>query len=141
MISSGDPGIYGMASLVLQHLAAGDEEFVSIVPGVSAVNAAAALLGAPLGDDFAVISLSDLLTPWELIERRSAAPSPKRISSWRRSTPKRRSDWQLRPVREFFACSRLPETPDWDRSQRLSRGTGGGTNHLCPDARLRREHV
>lgn len=69
MICSGDAGIYGMAGLVLE-LADGMDVEVSIVPGISAVQAAAALLGAPLMHDFAVISLSDLLTPWELISRR-----------------------------------------------------------------------
>src|SRR5258708_11745601 len=76
VISSGDAGIYGMASLVLEVLSRQPEApplDVSIVPGISAVNACAALLGAPLGHDFAVISLSDLLTPWEQIERRLRA--------------------------------------------------------------------
>ncbi len=79
LVSGGDAGVYGMAGLVLE-LAndttganpAPDAEIV-IVPGLSAVQAAAALLGAPLMHDFTVISLSDLLTPWELIERRLAA--------------------------------------------------------------------
>jgi precorrin-3B C17-methyltransferase len=75
VISSGDPGIYGMAGLVLEIAGdrpAAERPEVVVVPGVSAVNAAAALLGAPLGHDFAVISLSDLLTPWEVIEKRLA---------------------------------------------------------------------
>lgn len=71
VISSGDAGVYGMAGLVLE-LSEGREVSVEIVPGVSAAQAGAALLGAPLGHDFAVISLSDLLTPWELIEKRLA---------------------------------------------------------------------
>ncbi|HEY6838792.1 MAG TPA: cobyric acid synthase [Geobacteraceae bacterium] len=74
LVSSGDAGIYGMAGLVLE-LADGDDAQpeIVIVPGVSAVQAAAAALGAPLMHDFAVISLSDLLTPWDLIERRLVA--------------------------------------------------------------------
>lgn len=71
VISSGDPGVYGMAGPILE-LAPADME-VDIIPGVSAAGAAAALLGAPLMHDFAVISLSDLLTPWAAIERRLAA--------------------------------------------------------------------
>lgn len=67
MVCSGDPGVYGMASLICEM--AGDIE-VEIVPGVTAALSGAALLGAPLGHDFAVISLSDLLTPWEKIEKR-----------------------------------------------------------------------
>ncbi|MDD2336273.1 MAG: cobyric acid synthase [Geobacteraceae bacterium] len=72
LVSSGDAGVYGMAGLVLE-LSPPDEVEVVIVPGVSAVQAAAAVLGAPLMHDFAVISLSDLLTPWELIEKRLPA--------------------------------------------------------------------
>lgn len=71
LISSGDPGIYGMSGIMLEIVAdkAPDIE-VEIVPGVSASIAANALLGAPLMNDFAVISLSDLLTPWDLIVKR-----------------------------------------------------------------------
>jgi len=72
LVSSGDAGVYGMAGLVLE-LAPPDAVEVVIVPGVSAVQAAASVLGAPLMHDFAVISLSDLLTPWEQIERRLEA--------------------------------------------------------------------
>ncbi len=72
LVSSGDAGVYGMAGLVLE-LDPPDEMEIGIVPGVSAVQAAAAVLGAPLMHDFAVISLSDLLTPWEAIEKRLAA--------------------------------------------------------------------
>ena len=71
VVSGGDPGVYGMAGPVLELAPAGLE--VEVVPGVTAANAAAALLGAPLMHDFACISLSDLLTPWEMIERRLAA--------------------------------------------------------------------
>ena len=69
MISSGDAGVYGMAGLVCE-LAEGRDMEVEIVPGVTAALCGAAVLGAPLGHDFAVISLSDLLTPWEKIEKR-----------------------------------------------------------------------
>ena len=68
LVSSGDPGVYGMAGLMLE--VAGGRTDVEVVPGVTAANSAAALLGAPLMHDFAVISLSDLLTPWNSIERR-----------------------------------------------------------------------
>lgn len=69
MISSGDAGVYGMAGLVLE-LAEGRGLQVEIVPGVTAALSGGAVLGAPLTHDFAVISLSDLLTPWEKIEKR-----------------------------------------------------------------------
>jgi precorrin-3B C17-methyltransferase len=78
VVSSGDPGVYGMAGLCLEALyelgwdGIADPE-LEIVPGVTAALAAAARLGAPLAVDFACISLSDLLVPWELIERRLEA--------------------------------------------------------------------
>ena len=71
MISSGDAGVYGMAAPICE-LAGGRDVDVEVIPGVTAALSGAALLGAPLGHDFAVISLSDLLTPWEVIERRLA---------------------------------------------------------------------
>jgi precorrin-3B C17-methyltransferase len=76
VVSTGDPGVYGMAGLVLELLAEADPEGrvgVEVVPGVSAVHAAASRLGAPLMTDFAVVSLSDLLTPWDAIRRRLEA--------------------------------------------------------------------
>ncbi|MDR0492513.1 MAG: precorrin-3B C(17)-methyltransferase [Nitrososphaerota archaeon] len=76
MVSSGDPGVYGMAGVVLE-VAAKDVNPVSVevVPGVTAATSASAILGAPLVSDFAVISLSDLLTPWDKIEHRLEAVS------------------------------------------------------------------
>ncbi len=73
VISTGDAGIYGMAGLVLDLLPDAAPVEVEIVPGITAASAAAACLGAPLMNDFAVISLSDLLTPLSLIERRLTA--------------------------------------------------------------------
>jgi len=65
VVSSGDPGVYGMAGIVME--VAGGSVPVEIIPGITAATSAAAVLGAPLMHDFAVISLSDLLTPWEKI--------------------------------------------------------------------------
>ena len=73
MVCSGDPGVYGMAGLVLELTQECGLVEVEVVPGVSAANGGAAVLGAPLMHDYCVISLSDLLTPWELIERRLEA--------------------------------------------------------------------
>lgn len=74
LISSGDPGIYGMAGLALELANADGLKIpIEIVPGVSASNAAASRLGAPLMLDFAAISLSDLLVPWEMIKERVEA--------------------------------------------------------------------
>lgn len=77
VVSSGDCGIYGMAGLVFEELQGigwdGKVPNVEVFPGISAVNAAAARIGAPLMHDFCTISLSDLLTPWEVIEKRLEA--------------------------------------------------------------------
>lgn len=76
VISSGDAGIYGMAGLVLElaHAVEADRRpEVKVIPGLTAAGAAGALLGAPLMNDFAVISLSDLLTPWDVIQKRVEA--------------------------------------------------------------------
>lgn len=70
LICSGDAGVYGMACLALELSADYPEADIEIIPGITAATAGAAVLGAPLSHDFAVISLSDLLTPWELIEKR-----------------------------------------------------------------------
>ncbi len=73
LISSGDPGVYGMASLVLELLREYPAIEVKLIPGISASQSGGALLGAPLGHDYAVISLSDRLTAWSQIERRLRA--------------------------------------------------------------------
>jgi precorrin-3B C17-methyltransferase len=111
VISSGDPGVYGMAGLVLQCLGDGTHADVVVVPGVSAVNAAAALLGAPLGHDFAVVSLSDMLTPWELIERRLRAAAEADFVLALLNPKSQRRDWQYRRAQEILAACRQPQTP------------------------------
>ena len=73
MVCSGDAGIYGMAGLMYELKAEYPEVELKIIPGITAANGGAAVLGAPLMHDFAVISLSDLLTPWEKIEKRLRA--------------------------------------------------------------------
>jgi precorrin-3B C17-methyltransferase len=70
LVCSGDAGVYGMAAPVLELAPEYPEADVQIIPGVTAALSGAAVLGAPLGHDFCVISLSDLLTPWDVIERR-----------------------------------------------------------------------
>ena len=111
VISSGDPGVYGMAGLVLQCLGDEGQEDVAVIPGVSAVNAAAALLGAPLGHDFAVVSLSDLLTPWATIERRLRAAAEADFVLAILNPKSQRRDWQYRRAQEILAEFRLPQTP------------------------------
>lgn len=70
MVCSGDAGVYGMAGIILELSLDYDNVEVEIVPGITAALSGGAVLGAPIGHDFAVISLSDLLTPWDRIEKR-----------------------------------------------------------------------
>lgn len=71
LVSSGDIGVYAMASLVLEEMREEDDFELKIIPGISAANSCASLLGSPLSHDFATLSLSDLLCPWEWIEHRA----------------------------------------------------------------------
>jgi cobalt-factor III methyltransferase len=71
LVSSGDIGVYGMAALVLELMSEGDVFQLEVIPGISAASSCASLLGSPLSHDHATLSLSDLLCPWELIERRA----------------------------------------------------------------------
>ncbi|HOI14920.1 MAG TPA: cobyric acid synthase, partial [Geobacteraceae bacterium] len=110
LVSSGDSGIYGMAGLVLE-LSPPDCIEVVTVPGVSAVQAAASVLGAPLMHDFAVVSLSDLLTPWDLIEKRlEAAASADFVIALYNPRSKGRTR-HLERALEIMLQSRAPDTP------------------------------
>ena len=110
VISSGDPGIYGMAGLVLElamkHPAT-IRPAVDIIPGISAVSAAAAILGAPLMHDFVVLSLSDLLTPWEVIVKRAemAAAGDFVIAIYNPKSKKRTN--QIEQVQDILTCDLL----------------------------------
>ena len=73
IVCSGDAGIYGMASLIYELAGEFEPCEIEVIPGITAASSGAAVLGAPLNHDFCVISLSDLLTPWELIEKRLEA--------------------------------------------------------------------
>ena len=114
LVSSGDAGVYGMAGLALEMLettpGAASIDF-AVVPGIPAVCAAAALLGAPLTQDFAVISLSDLLTPWEVIARRlEAALAADFVLALYNPRSHRRSD-HLTEALAAASRHRPPETP------------------------------
>ena len=109
MISSGDAGVYGMAGLIYE-LAQGRDLEIELVPGVTAALSGGAVLGAPLTHDFAVISLSDLLTPWEKIEKRleMAAAADFCIALYNPSSI-RRAD-HLRRACEILLRHASPET-------------------------------
>ncbi|MDT8901745.1 precorrin-3B C(17)-methyltransferase [Anaeroselena agilis] len=114
VVSSGDPGIYGMAGLVLELVfkyPPALQPVVDIVPGISAIGAAAALLGAPVMHDFAVISLSDLLTPWETIVKRveMAAAGDFVIALYNPKSTRRIS--HIEQVREIVLRHRPATTP------------------------------
>jgi cobalt-precorrin 5A hydrolase/precorrin-3B C17-methyltransferase len=118
LVSSGDAGIYGLAALVFELLDSDDRAAswrrrveLRVVPGVSALQAAAARLGAPLGHDFCAISLSDLLTPWPVIEQRlrAAAEADFVVALYNPASERRRS--QIVAAREILLVHRAAETP------------------------------
>ena len=110
LICSGDAGVYGMSGLILELVGESDSPIVEVIPGVTAALSGGALLGAPLGHDFAVISLSDLLTPMELIEDRllHAAKADLAICLYNPSSRKR-SDY-LRRACDIMLTAKKPET-------------------------------
>jgi cobalt-precorrin 5A hydrolase/precorrin-3B C17-methyltransferase len=116
LISSGDAGIYGLATLVFDLLDREDRPEwrridLAVAPGLSALQAAAARAGAPLGHDFCAISLSDLLTPWEAIERRlRAAAAADFVVALYNPRSQRRRD-QLVAAKAIFLEHRPAETP------------------------------
>jgi cobalt-precorrin 5A hydrolase/precorrin-3B C17-methyltransferase len=110
VVCSGDPGIYAMASLVLEEAAEARID-VTIVPGVTAALAAAAQLGAPLGHDHVMISLSDLLTPWDLIVRRVMAARDADLVIALYNPRSKARDWQLAAVRDLLLDGRSADTP------------------------------
>ena len=115
VISSGDAGIYGMAGPVFRILTDrrwdGAAPAVATVPGVSALQSAAALLGSPLMQDFCAISLSDLLTPWEQIHRRLSAAAAGDFVTVLYNPRSRRRITQLDEARRIFLEYRPPATP------------------------------
>ncbi|MER6328377.1 precorrin-3B C(17)-methyltransferase [Streptomyces sp. NPDC001034] len=109
LIGSGDAGVYAMASPALAE--ASDDIDVVGVPGVTAALAAAAILGAPLGHDHVSISLSDLHTPWEVIERRVRAAAEADLVVTFYNPRSRGRDWQLPKALGILAGHRTPSTP------------------------------
>ncbi|MDW8144988.1 MAG: precorrin-3B C(17)-methyltransferase [Roseiflexaceae bacterium] len=115
LISSGDIGIYAMAAPVFEALRdegwTGDDPVVEVLPGISAFQALAARLGAPVSHDFCVISLSDLLTPWEVIERRLRAAAQADFVVALYNPRSRGRDWQLDAAFRILREHRPPDTP------------------------------
>lgn len=116
LVSSGDPGIYGMAGLIYETLAEQGWDpksglAVEIIPGVSALNSCASIIGSPLMTDFAVVSMSDLLVPWEIIVKRveAAAEGDFVIVIYNPSSKKRIH--QLQDTRKILLKYRNPSTP------------------------------
>ena len=112
VISSGDAGIYGMAPLVyeMKHARQSDVE-VEVLPGISAFQKAASLLGAPIGHDLCLISLSDLMTPWDVIERRIRAAAVGDFVTAVYNPKSHGRYWQLYRLQELFLQERSASTP------------------------------
>jgi precorrin-3B C17-methyltransferase len=116
LVSSGDPGIYGMVGLIYEILADkkwkhNDGIYVECVPGVSSLNSCSALVGSPLMTDFAVVSMSDLLVPWEIIVKRVEAAALGDYVTVIYNPASKKRIHQLRDTRDIFLKYRKPETP------------------------------
>ncbi|AFZ25447.1 precorrin-3 methyltransferase [Cylindrospermum stagnale PCC 7417] len=116
VVSSGDPGIYAMAAAVFEVLDRHPRlEWqtieIQVAPGISAMQAAAAAIGAPLGHDFCAISLSDILKPWEIIKQRiAAAAQADFVIAFYNPVSKERT-WQLTEAKDILLQYRTPDTP------------------------------
>jgi cobalt-precorrin 5A hydrolase/precorrin-3B C17-methyltransferase len=116
VVSSGDPGIYAMAAAVFEAYDQNPKpEWESIdihvAPGISAMQAASAAIGAPLGHDFCAISLSDILKPWSIIEQRIAAAAQADFVIAFYNPVSQERTWQLTAAREILQQYRTPDTP------------------------------
>jgi precorrin-3B C17-methyltransferase len=117
VVSSGDPGIYGMVGLIYEILAQkgwnrqDNSIYVECVPGVSSLNSCAALVGSPLMTDFAVVSMSDLLVPWDIIVKRVEAAAMGDYVTVIYNPASKKRVHQLRDTREIFLKYRKPDTP------------------------------
>jgi precorrin-3B C17-methyltransferase len=115
IVSSGDPGIFAMATAVIEQLHRDGDRWagveVSIIPGVTAASAAAARIGAPLGHDLCLISLSDVLKPWDVIERRVAAAAAADFVIAFYNPISRHRPWQLGRAMSLVGGFRSPDTP------------------------------
>lgn len=138
LVCSGDAGVYGMAGLVLQLGEDYPDAEIEVVPGITAALSGAAVLGAPLGHDFCVISLSDLLTPWDVIEKRleCAALGDFALCLYNPAS-KKRADY-LRRACDILLRHKSPETLcGWVRNI----GREGEESKVMPLSQLREEQV
>lgn len=115
VVSSGDPGVFAMATAVMEQVDAEPDRWdgveVDVLPGVSAAHALAARVGAPLGHDFCVLSLSDVLKPWDVVERRLDAAAAADFVIALYNPISRHRPWQLGRALEILAGHRAPSTP------------------------------
>jgi cobalt-precorrin 5A hydrolase/precorrin-3B C17-methyltransferase len=111
LVCSGDPGVYAMAALVLELAPGFGDPALRVVPGITAALGAAALLGAPLGHDHAAVSLSDLLTPWDVIARRLRAVAEGDLVVTLYNPRSARRQTQLAAALDILARHRAPTTP------------------------------
>lgn len=112
LVSSGDPGVYGMAGLALELVSStGSTVPIEVIPGVPASYAASALLGAPLAHDHAIISLSDLLTPWELIEKRLRLAAQGDFSIVLYNPKSSQRTWQIEKTQQILLEYHPPTLP------------------------------
>ena len=138
LVCSGDGGVYGMAGLVLQLGEEYPQVEILVVPGITAALSGAAVLGAPLGHDFCVVSLSDLLTPWDVIEKRleCAALGDFALCLYNPASQKRRD--HLRRACDILLEHKAPDTLcGWVRNI----GREGQEHRLMTLRELREEQV
>ena len=116
LVSSGDPGIYGMAGLIYEILVERGWDrkngiYIECIPGVSSLNSCAALVGSPLMTDFAVVSMSDLLVPWDIIVKRVEAAALGDYVTVIYNPASKKRVHQLKDTRDIFLKYRKPATP------------------------------
>jgi cobalt-precorrin 5A hydrolase/precorrin-3B C17-methyltransferase len=111
LVCSGDPGVFAMATLVCELAPRYGSPPIEVVPGITAASAAAGLLGAPLAHDHALVSLSDLLTPWPVIERRVRAVAEGDLAVAFYNPRSMRRTWQLDRARDLLLEHRPADTP------------------------------
>ncbi|MFF0526986.1 precorrin-2 C(20)-methyltransferase [Nocardia amikacinitolerans] len=127
VVSSGDPGVFAMAAAVLEESA--DPQWqnvpVRVLPGLTAANAVASRVGAPLGHDYAMISLSDRLKPWEVVARRLSAVAAADMAIAIYNPASSQRTWQVGAMRDLLLEHRKPDTPVV-----LGRDVGGPTESV-----------